>query len=157
MIKATLDVKAAIKALRAIKALLADLRPAYRTIIEYLRKATERQFSSEGSRSGDPWQPLSRAYAEWKAIAYPGKPILRATDAMFKSLVGKTTDSVERITKTYLTYGTRRKYARYHQKGGGRLPKRKILAVTDADRREVKKLARLHLEQQSILSGFQRT
>lgn len=157
MIKATLDVKATVKALRALRDRLRDLRPMFTTALAYLRKATDQQFSSQGARSGDTWPPLSRPYSEWKAIRYPGQPILRATDKLYKSLVQKTSDSVEKVNRQSLTYGTKRKYARFHQRGTPRMPMRKILAITATDRAELKRLARLHLEQQSTLSGFHRT
>lgn len=146
----------AIEYLRGMRRRLGDLRPAWQAILLYLREATREQFRTEGARNGSPWQALSPAYARWKTRRYPGQPILRASDEMFRSLVGQTGESVIRIEPRRLEYGTRRRYGRYHQRGEGYNPLRQFLDVTEEDRRQIKKLARLHLENQSILSGFER-
>lgn len=158
MIRIVLDgVDEAVKSLKAMAERLKNLRPAWQTVLAYLRRASEAQFATEGARSGSRWQPLSLAYAARKARRYPGQPILRASDAVFRSLVDRTADSIIEIEPQSLTYGTSRFYARFHQRGMGRNPRRQILAVTEQDRREIQKLVRLHLDNQSTLSGFERT
>lgn len=154
MIKAEFDISKAIAALQALAERLRDLRPLWQSVLPYLRKATGQTFATEGARIGESWPALSDGYAKRKARVFPGQPILRATDAMFNSLVGQTGDSVAEMSRDSFTYGTRDRKAQYHQRGGGRLPRRRILAVTEADRLEIKRLARLHLANQSRLNGF---
>jgi hypothetical protein len=156
MIKVVWEIEPAITALNALLQRLRNLRPAWKTVLAYLRRQALEQFASQGARSGSPWKPLNETYARWKAIRYPGQPILRASDQMFRSLVGKTGYSIEEATPDSLTYGTGDPKARYHQQGTPRMAKRKILEVTEADRATIKKIVRLHLENQSTLSGFER-
>lgn len=144
-----------IERLTAMARRLRDLRPAWRSVLSYLKRATEQTFVSQGARIGTQWAPLSEGYAKQKAVVYPGQPILRASDAMFNSLVGGNSDSVVEIQEQELTYGTRTKYARYHQDGTPRMSQRRILAVTDDDRREIKQIVRRHLENQAQLGGFE--
>lgn len=134
---------------------LRDLRPAWRSVLSYLKRATEQTFASQGARIGQQWAPLTEDYERRKSVVYPGQPILRASDAMFRSLVDGTSDSIEEITDRELVYGTRTRHARYHQDGTPRMPKRQILAVTDQDRREIKRIVRTHLERQAQLGGFE--
>lgn len=156
MIQATWQIEEAVTGLRALQSRLRDLRPAWRSLLPYLRRATEATFASQGGRIGSPWAPLSDEYARWKAVRYPGQPILRASDAMFESLVKETGDSVADVERESLTYGTRDRKAKYHHDGTRRMPRRRFLGVTAGDRREVKKIVRQHLENQSRLSGFER-
>jgi len=156
MFNVTWKIEATIAGLTGQLERLRDLRPAWRSLLPYLRRATERTFASLGGRIGEAWAPLSREYERWKVVRYPGKPILRASDEMFDSLVNETGDSVMDIERQTFSYGTRNRKAKYHQKGGGRLPRRKMLAVTDEDRREIKVIVRAHLAGQSRVSGFER-
>jgi phage gpG-like protein len=111
-------------------------------------------FASQGARIGQNWKPLSPAYAKWKAVKYPGQPILRASDRMFGSLLGANGEAVEDVQRQSLAYGTRTPYAKYHQRGTPRMAQRRFLAMTEADRREIKNLIRLHLNNQARLGGF---
>lgn len=156
MIQVVWQIEETVKALHRIQARLRDLRPAWRSMLPYLRRATEATFASQGSRIGQAWAPLSDEYARWKAVRYPGQPILRASDAMFESLVGQTSDSVIEAERQTFSYGTPDRKAKWHQKGGGRLPRRRILALIEEDRREMKKIVRAHLGNQSRASGFER-
>lgn len=158
MIRVEWDISGLVDGLKAIQSRLKDLRPAWRNVLRYMQKATKQQFASEGSRSGSAWKPLSPAYREWKAIRYPGKPLLRRTDRLFKALTGKTQDSVQDIQADSLTYGEKTGYGARHQRPKrGRLPRRKFLAVTDEDRRAITKMVRAHLEDQGVVSGFGRS
>lgn len=133
---------------------LRNLRPVWRSIVTYLRQATTDQFLSAGGRSRDKWEPLSTAYAVRKAQVWPGKPILRASDRLFQSLTGQNQDSVVEIDARSLTWGTATPYARFHQRGTARMPQRKILVVTKADRRQITALVRAHLANQARVSGY---
>lgn len=80
---------------------------------------------------------------------------MRASDRLFQSLTDQTADSVVEIEAQEMTFGTEVPYARYHQRGEGRNPQRKILVVTEEDRRQLKKIVRAHLENQAALAGFE--
>lgn len=144
-----------IKQLRAYRDRLKDLRPAWVSVLAYLRLTSIRQFRTQGARAGSPWKPLSTAYAKFKAKRWPGKPIMRASDRLFTSLAQKTRDSVVRPTRKYVEYGTRVPYARHHQRGGGRLPQRKVIDLMLEDKRQVRKIVADHLANQARMSGFE--
>jgi phage gpG-like protein len=145
---------ATIRHLEGIRARLRDLRPAWLNVLAYLRRVVVGQFATEGAKQGTPWRPLSARYKQWKAVKYPGQPILRASDRMFRSLLGSHPDAIVDVQPQRFTYGTKTPYARYHQRGTRKMSKREILVVTDNDRREVKAIMRRHLENQAALSGF---
>lgn len=133
---------------------LRNLRPVWRSILAYLQQATIEQFATAGGRSRDKWEPLSPAYAIRKAQVWPGKPILRASDRLFQSLTGRNQDSIVEIDARSLIWGTSTPYARYHQRGTARMPQRKIIVVTKADRRQITALVRAHLANQARVSGY---
>jgi hypothetical protein len=99
-----------------------DFRPFW---IEYFAPAysrlLQRNFETEGEMVGG-WAPLSPAYAAWKAAHYPGKTILRRTDALFRSLNferGQPGPGGIFIAEARsLVVGTSVPYAQYHQTPG---------------------------------------
>jgi len=145
-----------VKALEELKGRLRDLTPAWPAIVVYLNLATLQNFITQGGRIGSPWRPLSAAYAKWKAVKYPGQPILRASDRLFRSVTSKTEDTVEESGPDFLTWGTSVYYGRYHQRGGRRLPKRVFLMINDQDRRAIKLIVQAHLANSARQSGFRR-
>ena len=156
MLRVEWDISDAVEKLGATRDRLDDLRPIWRALLPYLRKATERTFATEGGRIGAKWAPLTQPYAARKAATFPGQPILRATDAMFRSFtIPGATDAIEEDEAQSLAYGSQDKKARYHQDGTPRMSQRKILDVTEADRRQAKRLARAYLTNQGTLSGFE--
>lgn len=155
MFRVEWDIKEAIERLTALAGRLSDLRAPFRSVAKYLREqATPKTFQSEGARIGENWQPLSDSYGKWKAIHYPGQPLLRRTDALFRSLTEEGGDNISEVERESLVYGTRNPVAFYQQRGGGRLPRRKILDVTEEDRREIAARVRAHLDDQGRLEGF---
>jgi hypothetical protein len=66
--------------------------------------AIEEQFRDQGSPS---WPALMPAYAAWKRRKFPGKTILRRTDALYHSLTDRTaTGAIFRLTPELLEIGT---------------------------------------------------
>jgi hypothetical protein len=84
-----------------------------------------------------PWPALTEAYAKRKAKEFPGKPLLRATDALFESLTatGKA-GSVRRPRNLSLEIGTRDPKASFHQEGTDRMVARPPLADPNVGRYE---------------------
>ena len=154
MIRLEIDIEPTLTALQAMLERLRDLRPAWRSVLAYLRRAMIGTFATQGQRIGQPWRPLSATYAKYKAVKFPGQPILRASDRMFGSLVGSNNEAVEDVERQSLTYGTRTPYAKYHQRGTPRMAKRRFLTVTETDRREIQAAVKAHLRHQGAISGF---
>jgi phage gpG-like protein len=86
-------------------------------------------FMVQGARRGHrKWQPLSPAYARWKAKAKGHSRVL----LFYGHLMGSV--QVLASGKDFLDWGTEIPYAHYHQEGvPGRLPKREFLFVTRKD------------------------
>ena len=98
-----------------------------------LQKVNE-QFTTEGAHSeAGGWKPLSPEYAAWKAKHYPGAPILVRTGKMKELLLDKT--SAVTVEKQRMIYHPRSEYAGYHQRGTSKMPARKPVNLTMADRK----------------------
>ncbi|MFZ9311565.1 MAG: phage virion morphogenesis protein [Arenimonas sp.] len=135
---------------------VSDLRPAWSGVAGVLRQHMTRQFASEGSHGqAGGWKPLSKRYAKWKAKKFPGRPILEATGKMKRSLTGVTGDTVLVMQPLIFGIGTKRKYASYHQRGGGRLPQRKIIDLTEADKRDVARAIQRALVKMARSDGWE--
>lgn len=117
----------------------------------------EKAFDTEGgSTAAGKWKELSPDYAKRKAIQYPGQPILRAETSLFQSLTDPDApDAIYRPERDQLTIGTKDPKGRAHQRGGGRLPARPIIAFTEQDRRAVTKSIQSGLVQFVRGLGFQ--
>jgi phage gpG-like protein len=120
-----------------LRAAIEDWKPFFRDYVapKFFRDV-ERNFETEGGYVGG-WAPLSPIYAKWKATHYPGRPILQRKGRLFRSLqfangnVGP--GGVARITNTGAELGTSVPYGRFHQRGTGRMPPRRIVFLpTDA-------------------------
>lgn len=112
-----------------------DLSEPFRYVAESLIDSVRDQFDSEGSHGlGSRWQPLNPDYAAWKQANYPGRKMLVRTGGM-KGAFLNYAQSV-RVTPRSLTYEPPVDYAGHHQRGQGRVPQRKIVALSAADRRQ---------------------
>lgn len=91
-----------------------------------LAAASASNFALGGLPSGG-WAPLSPQYAAWKLVRFPGAPPLVRTGRLAASLSGGTADSVFSVTPTKMQIGTRLEYAKFHQYGTAKMPKRKLV------------------------------
>jgi phage gpG-like protein len=119
--------------LAGIEHAAADMRPAFEELRRRFLTIERRQFATQGGYSGG-WAPLSPRYRAWKAQHYPGKTILRRTDALWRSLTEGPAVAV--LEPSYMVLGSDVAYGRFHQQGGGRLPRRRPVEIADAERRE---------------------
>lgn len=85
--------------------------------------------------------------ARLKTVASLQLPILYDTGDLYSSLAPGGAGYTEVFQDDGITVGSSVSYARYHQDGGGRLPRRAILVIPDADTLESMK--------RSIASGLQ--
>ena len=132
-----------------------DLRPFLDAAGNLLRQIMGEQFSSEGSRGGEPWAPLSSRYSAYKLSRWGQQPILVASRAMRESLTDPGGSHIERRPeRDTLEFGTRVPYAVYHQTGTERMPQRKILDLVERDRRNLMKLLQQHLFTNRSMAGF---
>lgn len=115
---------------------ISDFRPLFNRIVTVLEESTVENFATEGHGT---WPPLSPRYAAWKAEHYPGKPIMRRTDRLYDSLVGKGAGAVRDIQETRMRYGTTVPYAAIHQKGGATIPQRRVVHLLEERKKAVMK------------------
>lgn len=122
---------------------LSDLTPVWEETRDAFWEIEKEQFASEGAAGGaGRFERLSPKYEKVKARRYPGKPILEATGRMRAAYTSKTSDSVVQISRDSLTVGGRGKVGRiaaYHQRGGGRLPQRKVISFSESQKRRMTK------------------
>lgn len=114
---------------------LEDLRPAWDTLADRFAKVEERQFDTEGRYGGAGWPALSPAYAAWKAAHYPGQPIMVRTGEGRRGLTERPF-GVEVIEARSMALGSGTDYLRYHQRGAGNLPQRRVVELPESERRE---------------------
>jgi phage gpG-like protein len=108
-----------------------DLRPAWGRITTLFLDAERKQFASRGGFGSGGWAPLNPDYARWKA-AKAGKPILRRTDELFRSLTSGP--AVRTMEPHRLVLGSDVEHGRYHQKGEG-VPRRPPVELPESVRR----------------------
>ena len=109
--------------LRGFAAQLVNLRPFWPIAARIGRGWIKQQLDSEGSWGGDPWEPLSPAYAAWKAVHYPGRPILWAERKLRAAALAP-----ERVaTADTLELRINDPKARWHQRGTRKMPARPII------------------------------
>lgn len=114
-----------------------DLRPVWDEIVPVFFEIEKRQFGTEGGagRTGK-WKPLTANYARWKAVQFPGAPILQRTGRLMRSLTGKTSDTVIEKKEQEFAIGSRVPYGKYHQTGTRARPP---ISFSDQDRRDLQK------------------
>lgn len=141
-----------------------DLSPVFEAWANDFRIRQHGIFAAEGAFEGrSKWQDLSPRYAEWKETRYPGQPILVATGDMRSSLINRDDPNhIEEIKPNEMSIGTRDSKAIRHQRGGDRLPKRKVIELTDPQkvdwvriaRQETWAMLKIQAEQAGIARSF---
>lgn len=93
-------------------------------LIPVFEAEERRQFDAEGGGPRGGWAALSPAYAAWKQQNYPGKTILRRTDALYEALTSSSSVFAERVMGgEEFNFGTRGvEYASVHQVGENARP-----------------------------------
>lgn len=87
-------------------------------------KAWQSNFAANGLLSGG-WAPLDPEYFAWKTVRFPGAPTLVRTGQLFRSL---GSDNVAMgVKKNEAVIGTNLRYAKFHQYGTSKMPKRQIV------------------------------
>lgn len=133
-----------------------DFSTIFELLAEDFRKTQTEVFKREGANEGlSRWKQLSPGYKKWKDAHYPGKPILTLTGKMKHSLIRRSaTDHIERISPNTLEIGTKDFKAILHQRGTRKLPKRKVIDLSDAQKRRWTQIA--HRELYNLMSPDER-
>lgn len=105
-----------------------DARPVFRWAHQELKKTFSDNFTTQGLPVGG-WAPLSAEYASWKATRFPGAPPMVQTGRLFRSIADLSDPQVNEINKLSATFGTGVPYAKFHQYGTEKMPKREIVFI----------------------------
>lgn len=126
-----------------------DLRPAWEQMATRIEDITEEHIESQGVRGRTPYAALSRAYATAKARRFGELPILIRSRRMFEGLtVRGHPDHVRRIEPLEMEVGIDQQtvpYARFHQSGTRRMPRRPVLVLTEEDKADLTVIVQRHL------------
>ncbi len=115
-----------------------DLTEPFNDMAEEYYVSQSQVFDREGAfENRSKWPALSIAYARWKKKKFPGKKILELTGRMKKAAtIRGAADNITRITHNEMTVGLSTPYAMKHQKGLEGLPQRKIIELTDRQKKD---------------------
>jgi phage gpG-like protein len=117
--------EAAIRRMRDMERRSKDFRPVLRWAKREIEKANARNFAASGLPVGG-WAPLDARYAAWKATNFPGRPIMEVNGRLADSLT-RLDGPVNKIRLKSAEFGTDVEYAKFHQYGTSRMPKRQIV------------------------------
>ena len=124
-IKITVDAKKAIARMVVMKKRANDMRPVLWRAKQWLRFANEENFRQAGLPSGG-WSPLDPEYSAWKNLREPGAGTMIRTGRLFRGLTSLDAPP-NKIDIMEATFGTKVEYAKFHQYGTTRMPKRKVV------------------------------
>jgi phage gpG-like protein len=131
-----------------------DAAPVFRSIADYLRSVEKRQFDSHGLTGSGGWAPLATSTLLSKYGVLHGthlrhgqftRKALRASMAILVE-TGALRDSLtsagdehhrEIVRSDELIFGTSVSYAKYHQHGTRRMPRRRPLELSETQRKQV--------------------
>ena len=124
-IRITVDAKKAIARMVVMKKRANDMRPVLWRAKQWLRFANEENFRQAGLPSGG-WSPLDPQYSAWKNLREPGAGTMIRTGRLFRSLTSLDAPP-NKIDVMEATFGTKVEYAKFHQYGTTKMPKRKVV------------------------------
>lgn len=124
-----------------------DPRPLFQSLLDFIRKRVERTFSYQGAFGGKRWAPLKESTVRSKIRRNLSPKILHATHRLRDSLTQHTEDSIDKVTRKELRYGSKVPYGVFHQskkprkqgKDGPILPRRPPVQFSEATRKELVK------------------
>jgi phage gpG-like protein len=115
-----------------------DLRPAFREMAQILRENATRQFESAGGHGSGGWAPLAPSTRRRKEGAGLSEGILQMTQRLRESLTTDSSpDAIVDYDRESFKFGTRVSYTKYHQSGTSRMPRRRVLETTKAERKQI--------------------
>lgn len=114
---------------------VADPQPLWANLREMFQRIEEERFAAQGPG----WAPLKEATVAVKQAKGQPAAILRATDALMRSLTGTGTGALFEATGDTLRLGTTDPKAGFHQQGTSRMPQRKVIDFTAGHRRDLVK------------------
>lgn len=136
---------------------ISDFRSIWGEVAKIFYQIEGEQFESQGAAGASgAWASLKKSYAEYKAVHYPGQTILKATGELYRSMTSfDASASIFRPEPDQLTIGTTSEGAIWHQRGTSRMPARKVISMSDSQKRRLQKAIQVGLVQFVRRQGFQ--
>jgi len=138
------------RALRGRIRATSDLSPAFERMADDFEETQKQVFDREGAGDGRRrWQPLSAAYADWKARHYPGAKILERTGRLRDAFTGGR-GSVREIRPLRMVLGGDVRVGRYdlgalHQAGTKKMAQRRVIMLGRRQRHRWMRILTDHL------------
>lgn len=157
---ATVDgVEALNRGFNRIEQHISDFRSIWPEVAREIFAINREQLDSEGAAGASgKYAALSPAYQRFKAIQFPGQPILQASGDLYASLTDmEAPDAIFRPGKDELVIGSKVPYARAHQRGNPsrNLPARPIFSFSEPQKRRIQKAIQRGLVQFTRQAGFE--
>lgn len=112
--------------IREIKERSQNLMPAWNAALDWWTRGNQQHFGTQGKRWRTPWPELNPHYLDWKrSEGWQGDILVRTSD-LRRSLTDRPLP-IEHITAHEVVAGTNIKYARYHQDGTKKMPRRQLI------------------------------
>ena len=145
------------RAFNRVEEHISDFRSIWPNVAGEIYAINSEQFASEGAAGASGrWAALSPAYSRYKAIVFPGQPILQAEGHMIASLTDpEAADAIYRPLQDELVIGTRDPKAIAHHRGAGNLPARPIFSFTEQQKRRIQKSIQRGLVEFTRRAGFE--
>jgi phage gpG-like protein len=145
------------RAFNRVEQHISDFRSIWPSVAGEVYAINAEQFESQGAAGASGrWAALSPAYARFKAVAFPGQPILQAEGHMVASLTDpNAADAIYRPLQDELIIGTKDPKATAHHRGLGNLPARPIFSFTEQQKRRIQKAIQRELVEFTRRAGFE--
>lgn len=142
-----IDTDDLIEYLEDLKLRMIDLQPVFERYGEYIvGDHIPNQFAAQGTPRG--WAALSPAYARWKAVNFPGMPLLQRTGRMKRGFSFEARPrSLRVINRVTAGQSTNIPRWRFHQEGTSRMPARPMLQFTNKDRDKMHEFVEAYLRE----------
>lgn len=135
---------------------ISDLRPIWDEVAKEFYRIEDEQFATEGGHSGNAWKPLSAKYEKWKEARIPAQMILEFDGTLKHSLTGPNSKGSIRIDEPDgLALGSSLHYAKYHQQGTRKMPRRPPIDLNEGDKRRITKAIHRGLVKRNRRTGFE--
>jgi len=112
------------------------MEPLFQELLKLLRQISTVQFLTEGAHGSGGWPALAQSTIDKKKAAGQSPWIERASEDLFNSLTGDGRGSIADVSSDWLRYGTSIPYAGFQQSGTRHMPQRRLVQLTEEERKE---------------------
>lgn len=126
--------------------------PAFASILDEMREQVDSQFASEGGRGSGGWAPLAASTIAFKSrMGYPLE-ILHRTMALRNSLTEIAPGSIGVVGPKSMIFGSAIPYGHFHQSGTRKMPRRRPVDFTEADRQKYVRMLQAYIVEGAVVN-----